>query len=141
MTIPDVVGVDDEDEVVEIGIGGVPLLDIGGVGNILPFSPPVPTVLLLVGVSPPRFRQTFHHPALSFLSFSSRLLSNADLYRSYPSLKPLSTLEENISSPRGFEDGGIEGMMPLLLGLRSLELRVEAGAIAAGVEVDEDWLN
>ncbi len=43
-------------------------------------------------------------------SCSSRFLSNALRYRSYDSLNDRSTREEKISSPRGFNEGGIGAM-------------------------------
>jgi hypothetical protein len=51
----------------------------------------------------------FHSP----YSLSSLLLSNAARYRSYDSTKLLSTLDEKISSPRGFFAGGIVGIVRL----------------------------
>jgi len=44
-------------------------------------------------------------------AFSFLLLSKASLYRSYDSRKFLSTREVKMSSPRGFVDGGMGGIV------------------------------
>lgn len=74
--------------------GGVPLLLIGGVGTTL------------IG-DRPLLHPTLQLRPLCSLCFSSLRRSNAARYRSYPSLNDLSTLEENINSPRGLEERGI----------------------------------
>jgi hypothetical protein len=75
--------------------GGVPLLLVGGVGTVTDIG------------DTPLFHPILQLLPLCSLCFSSLRRSKAALYRSYPSLNDLSTLEENINSPRGLEERGI----------------------------------
>lgn len=96
-----------------VPVGGVPLLD----PPLLPRDEEEDTVRITGGTSADgagTARQKSSLPSQRFLrsarSFSSRFRSKAERYRSYDSRKFLSTRPEKISSPRGLEAGGIEGM-------------------------------
>jgi hypothetical protein len=110
------------------GIGGVLLLDIGGVAPILlPLPALEPEYLLHHNLLPP-------NPSLAF---SSRRRSKADRYRSYPSLNDRLTRDEKMSSPRGLEVGGIAGIMVGLDDVSGLGFEGSLGGIVGGGGVEE----
>lgn len=95
---------------------GVLRLDNGGVG--VPLNPNPASILAF---SPQGKGHGQALPAFSNLIRSSLLRSKFARYRSYPSRKERSTLDEKMSSPRGLEEGGmvamtVVGFLPGLVG-------------------------